>query len=89
MKLPWTKPKVHRMAVELPANVIRFEDYKPHSVEEMVCIHCHHRWVGIFTSIEPLRDLRCPGCMETGGVILTGQPIYDDIAHREDDFYGR
>ena len=34
--------------------------------------------LGVFPAPELLKDLRCPGCMKTGGVIKTGQPLYDD-----------
>ncbi len=90
MKFSWVRKKNRRKAeafaaeVELPANVVRMEEYLPHSVSELICVKCGHRWIGVYPSAMPLKDFRCAGCMETGGVILTGQPIEDD---GDDDFY--
>ena len=61
-----------------------FYEKQPHEVCELICINCKRRWVGVFPSDSLLVDLYCPGCEQSGYVIMTGQPV--DYMLDEDDY---
>jgi hypothetical protein len=58
-------------------DIVEFERDLPHTVAEVICINCKKRWISVFPSDTLLKDLQCPGCLESGYVIMTGQPVED------------
>lgn len=55
--------------------MLYFGDNQPHTVEEVVCLKCLHRWVAVYNSKTLLKDLECPNCGNDGFIIATGQSI--------------
>ena len=55
--------------------MIWLEDYKPHTVSEVICIRCGKRWICVRPSETLLKDLECPDCGESGFVVETGQEL--------------
>ena len=53
------------------------EEKMPHKVSEVICVRCCRRWIAVRPECVPLKDLECPGCGKTGGVIETGEEIDD------------
>lgn len=51
---------------------------KPHTVSEVICINCKHRWIAVRPSDMWLKDIKCPYCNNKGYVINTGQGIEED-----------
>ena len=60
------------------ANVIPIEEKMPHKVSEVMCVRCVRRWIDVRPVGVQLKDLMCPGCGETGGVIETGEDILEE-----------
>lgn len=60
------------------ANIIPIEEKMPHKVSEVMCVRCVRRWIDVRPVGVQLKDLMCPGCGETGGVIETGEEIQED-----------
>jgi len=58
--------------------VIPIEKNLEHSVSELICIDCKHRWIGVYPKLTMLKDLVCPNCNVTGTVIDTGQELFED-----------
>lgn len=56
------------------AEIIRLDDYRPHCAEELMCVACRHRWIGVWPAETPLKRLECAECGEVGTVIATGDP---------------
>ena len=54
---------------------IDFDELTPHTVQEVVCLKCLHRWIAVYPQQTQLKDLQCPNCGEQGFVIATGQEI--------------
>lgn len=52
------------------------EDNIEHEVSELICLKCFNRWIGVFPSELPLKDIECK-CGEVGYVIKTGQTLPD------------
>ena len=50
----------------------------PHKISEVICVRCSHRWIAVRPEGTRLKDMECPGCGDTGGVIETGEEITDD-----------
>ena len=48
----------------------------PHEVAELICLKCLNRWIGVYPSELPLKDIECK-CGEVGYVIKTGQTLTD------------
>lgn len=48
------------------------------TVAEHVCLMCLHRFVGVRPDGYMLKDMQCPNCKLTGGVIETGEWITGD-----------
>ena len=59
------------------ANITPIEEKMPHKVSKVICVRCCRRWIAVRPVGVQLKDLRCPGCGETGGVIETGEEIDD------------
>ena len=53
------------------------EDNLEHEVSELICLKCLNRWIGVYPSELPLKDIECE-CGEVGYVIKTGQTLPDD-----------
>lgn len=60
------------------AKVIPIEEKMPHKVSEVMCVRCVRRWIDVRPVGVQLKDLVCPGCGQTGGVIETGEEIRED-----------
>ena len=62
--------------------ILDFEDYvannTEHDVAELICVRCHHRWIGVWPCNTLLKDLKCPSCDRDGTVIMTGQSMEDN-----------
>jgi hypothetical protein len=50
-------------------------DHRPGVIHEVICVFCGKRWVSVSDPKLVLRDYDCESCDQTGGVILTGQPL--------------
>ena len=55
-------------------NPVHIDDYRPHSISEVVCLKCLNRWVAIRPKGTPLKNLECSNC-GCGFVIETGEVI--------------
>lgn len=64
------------------------EDNIEHEVSELICLKCLNRWIGVYPSELPLKDIECK-CGEVGYVIKTGQtlPDVDDEKFEHDARY--
>ena len=61
------------------------EDGVEHEVSELICLKCLNRWIGVYPSELPLKDIECK-CGEVGNVIKTGQTLPDvDVTKFEHD----
>lgn len=58
--------------------VIPIEEKMPHKVSEVMCVRCVRRWIDVRPVGVQLKDLMCPGCGETGGVIETGEEFREE-----------
>ena len=56
--------------------MIFIEDNIEHEVSELICLKCFNRWIGVYPSELPLKDIECK-CGEVGYVIKTGQTLPD------------
>ena len=74
-------------------NVISLEEYKKKRqkmeaentswcVSEVICIFCGKRAIAAYPENSFLKDWECDKCHKKGGIILTGQNLFDD---EEDD----
>lgn len=50
------------------------EENIEHEVAELICLNCHQRWIGVYPSEVPLKDIECK-CGVKGLVIKTGQTL--------------
>jgi TPP-dependent 2-oxoacid decarboxylase len=61
------------------------EDDTEYEVAELICLKCLNRWIGVYPSELPLKDIKCK-CGEVGYVIKTGQTLPDvDVKKFEHD----
>ena len=61
------------------------EDDTEYEVAELICLKCFDRWIGVYPSELPLKDIACK-CGEVGYVIKTGQTLPDvDVKKFEND----
>ena len=61
------------------------EDDTEYEVAELICLKCLNRWIGVYPSELPLKDIECQ-CGESGYVIKTGQALPDvDVKKFEHD----
>ena len=56
--------------------VIDIDENIEHEVAELICLKCFNRWIGVYPSEVPLKNLECK-CGEVGYVIQTGQTVPD------------
>lgn len=54
-------------------NIIPIESREKHTVSEVMCVKCVHRWIGVRPTEVLLKQLECPNCHAIGAVIETGQ----------------
>ena len=52
------------------------EQNLPHEVSELICLKCLNRWIGVYPTDTPLKELECK-CGKVGYVIKTGQTLPD------------
>lgn len=52
------------------------EDDTEYEVAELICLKCLKRWIGVYPSELPLKDIECK-CGKVGYVIKTGQTLPD------------
>lgn len=57
------------------------EENIEHEVAELICLKCLKRWIGVYPSELPLKDLECK-CGEVGYVVKTGQTLPDVDAEK-------
>ena len=50
-------------------------DDTPHTVQEVMCVKCLHRWIAVVPCGTPLKDLECAGCGRAGAAINTGEEM--------------
>lgn len=55
-----------------------------HEVSELICLKCFNRWIGVYPTDTPLKDIKCK-CGEIGYTIKTGQTLYEDDSDMETD----
>ena len=56
------------------SKVIDIETNMEHEVAELICLKCLDRWIGVYPSKVPLKEIECK-CGAIGYVIKTGQTI--------------
>lgn len=54
--------------------VVNIESNMEHEVAELICLKCLDRWIGVYPSKTPLKQLECK-CGTVGYVIKTGQTL--------------
>jgi len=54
--------------------IVDFEKNMEHEVSELICLKCLNRWIGVYPSKTPLKQLECK-CGAIGYVIKTGQTL--------------
>lgn len=54
--------------------VVDIESNMKHEVAELICLKCLNRWIGVYPSTVPLKDIECK-CGAIGFVIKTGQTL--------------
>lgn len=59
------------MVVDIEANL-------PHTVSEIICVKCHHRYICARPTSCTLNKLECAGCEEIGYMIETGEIMEED-----------
>lgn len=56
------------------SKIINIETNLSHTISEVICLKCLHRWISVRPSEVWLKDIECPNCGR-GYVIKTGQPL--------------
>ena len=54
------------------------QEYMDHTVEEVMCWKCGHRWIAVYPSGTLLKELECPECRNQGFAFSTGQVILNE-----------
>ena len=54
------------------SNIINIEANLPHTISEVICLKCLHRWISARPIETQLKNIECPNCGR-GFVIETGQ----------------
>lgn len=57
-------------------NVEHIDDFRPHVVQEVICVQCGSRWISVAPTSLLLKDYECKNC-GVGYVIKTGQELND------------
>jgi hypothetical protein len=55
--------------------IIKFEDYQPHLIQEVICLKCLHRCISVRPEGTLLKKLECLCCGQIGYTIATGEWI--------------
>ena len=58
-------------------NIHDINENTPHIVQEVICLHCCHRWIACAPVDVLLKDYECASCGR-GYVIKTGQELVED-----------
>lgn len=58
--------------------VVDIESNLPHIVEELMCINCKFRYIGVRSIRLKLINIVCPSCNQSGFIISTGELIDQD-----------
>lgn len=53
-------------------------EYEEHTVQELICLKCNYRYIGVYPSKIWLKDLTCQKCNTRGLIIATGQSIEEN-----------
>ena len=64
----------------MKANEIDINDNIPHTVSEVICINCKHRWIAVRPSKCKLKNLECSRCHQQGYVIETGE-VFEELSN--------
>lgn len=59
--------------------ILDLEENTPHTVSEVICLRCLHRWICVRPEKTLLKEIECPQCKYDGAVINTGQDLGGDI----------
>ncbi len=54
------------------SNIEVLDAYRPHRVQEVICLGCGHRYISCHIATTCLKDLHCPTCDKVGMIIGTG-----------------
>jgi hypothetical protein len=60
---------------------LSIDENLPHTVSEVICINCKHRWIAVRPSKCKLKDLECAGCHQQGYVIETGE-VFEELSNK-------
>ena len=58
------------------SKVIYLSEHKPHLLAEVMCVKRFHRYMCVWPTATPLKDLECETCGK-GFIVMTGQPLED------------
>lgn len=58
-------------------NILNISQNEEHEVAELMCLKCFSRWIGVYPTSVPLKNIECK-CGATGYVIKTGQTIEEE-----------
>ena len=62
------------MAILIDFNDLKFhKEDEDFTIEEVMCVKCLHRWIGVLPEGTLLKNVECPKCRKQGYSILTGQ----------------
>ncbi len=67
----------------MTGKIINLSEYKATHLPdveryEVICLFCAHRYMQEADTGVMLKDMCCPSCNMTGGIILTGQQFNDE-----------
>lgn len=57
--------------------IININSKVQHEASEVVCLKCLTRWISVRPYNTRLVQLECPGCLEQGFTIETGETIFE------------
>ncbi len=58
--------------------IVNIDHYRDHRLSHVICLKCHHRWLGLRPANVKLIELECPNCNKQGFVIETGEILTDE-----------
>lgn len=56
-------------------NILEFRKEGLYTTAELICVNCLYRYIAVYLTATPLRELECPNCNTQGYIIQTGQVI--------------
>lgn len=59
----------------MPDKVINLDDRRPGRIRECICINCKTRFLSWAPLETRLIQLECPGCLQSGFVVDTGENV--------------